>query len=109
MPLPLVHEKPARLLAFLTTSQQAQSISTIAKSCSMSFVHASHLVKQLEKEGLLQTQKTGRTKHVALTPRGTEIAQLVSSLIAKLQPPQPPAAPPPAQPAQEEPGEKKAQ
>ncbi|VVC04801.1 Uncharacterised protein [Candidatus Burarchaeum australiense] len=101
----LLKEKPARLLLALRSPETQNTVSGLARACSMSFVHASNLVAVFVSEGLVEVVRSGREKRVKLTENGVGVASALEALMAKLnvKKEESPQAPPQAEAQKEAP------
>ena len=80
-----LREKPIELLLCLTRGNQAEKYpSMLAKDSKCTYSHTVHLLQRMEKSEIVNFEKKGRLKLVALTKRGEEIADLFNALANKL-------------------------
>ncbi len=94
----LFKEKQVRLLLKLLETGKEWHISDLAKATDITYVHTSKFISRCEQEGLIKSEKHGRTKRLLLTEKGTEIATSISKIMGKINlpsPPQPQEQPPP--------------
>lgn len=92
----LLKEKQAKILVLLKNDQQAWYISSIARSCSTTYVHTCNFLKKCEILGLVKNEKHGKIKEIKLTEKGHRVADSISEIYSQLgqgqqfvQPPQP--------------------
>jgi len=68
-----LREKPIELLLCLTRGENKYP-SMLAKDSRCTYSHTVHLLQRMEKADLVKFEKKGRLKLVALTKKGTEVA-----------------------------------
>ncbi|MFH1222676.1 MAG: winged helix-turn-helix domain-containing protein [Candidatus Micrarchaeota archaeon] len=91
-----LRKKPCKMLVLLKDSQEPKYISEIAKESGATYVHATKLIKKLEKSGVVVLEKVGKKRMVRLTDDGLKIATALSEAMVRLnsqQAVQPPALP----------------
>ncbi len=80
-----LRDKPIELLLCLTRGNIKEKYpSMLAKDSKCTYSHTVHLLQRMEKADLVQFEKKGRLKLVALTKKGEEVADLFSSLAKTL-------------------------
>lgn len=67
-------EKSKRVLLSLAKARR-KSISDVASEVRGSYAHIYNLIKILEGQNILETEKKGRTKYVSLTDKGEKLAE----------------------------------
>jgi predicted transcriptional regulator len=72
--------KPALMLVALKKIGRARYGSLLAKEVDCTYSHAVKILQSLEKLGLVQFEKKGRTKLIKLTKKGTEIADNIETI-----------------------------
>ena len=77
--------KPCRIMMLLRDTEGAWHLSKLAKSSDTSYVYVTHLVSELEKEGLVSIESKGKKRIVKLTEKGLAVANIIQELMTKLQ------------------------
>ncbi|MGZ4907111.1 MAG: hypothetical protein ACXVIG_01160 [Halobacteriota archaeon] len=78
-----LHKMPTSLL--LTVRQYDRTyVSVLAKECNCTYPHAVKTLWEMERLGLLTSQKVGRVKYVQLTDRGKLVADALHELVTNL-------------------------
>ena len=90
----LLKEKQARILVALKTGQAPWHINTLAQECGATYVHVCNFINTCERLGIVKNEKHGKTKDIKLTEKGSQLAEMVSSIYAVLGPQQVPPQPP---------------
>ncbi len=72
--------KPALMLVALKRMTRARYGSLLAKEVDCTYSHAVKILQSLERLGLVNFEKKGRTKLIKLTKRGHEIANNIESI-----------------------------
>src|SRR3989338_5064691 len=73
-------EKPCMMLVYLKNSKIEVYASSLAKQVDCTYSHVVKILQQMEKEGLINFEKTGRLKLLTLTKKGEEIAEHIDKL-----------------------------
>ncbi len=76
-----LRKKPSLALIFLNNSKRKVYISALAKKVDCTYSHIVKLLQKMEKMGLVNLSKNGRTKTITLTKKGKEIAELMEKVI----------------------------
>ena len=72
----LVREKPSMMLIYLNISpKQNIYASSLTKSTGCTYTYVNKILKKMEEDGLITSQRRGRKKFLKLTSKGTEIAE----------------------------------
>ncbi|MFO7872147.1 MAG: MarR family winged helix-turn-helix transcriptional regulator [Candidatus Undinarchaeales archaeon] len=71
---------PARLLVSIKRKEDPYT-NSLAKHIDCTYAHASKLVKKMERMGLIETEKDGRTKYIELTEEGHKLANHIENLL----------------------------
>ncbi|NYZ77102.1 MarR family transcriptional regulator [Candidatus Micrarchaeota archaeon] len=69
--------KPCRMMVLLKESG-SKYISELAKESGATYVHATKLIRHLEKEGIVTIEQNGKKRMVKLTEKGMKIATALS-------------------------------
>ena len=80
----LLHEKPVKMLLAMAKTEDAYP-SQLAKDADCTFPHTLAILKTLEENGIVESEKTGRKKDVKLTSRGVDIAHDLAGLVRHLE------------------------
>ena len=75
-------DKPARLLVYIKKERRSYA-SVLSKQINATYSHTKEILDRMQKLGLVTFTKTGRTKHITLTPLGTDLAEHFEALIFK--------------------------
>ena len=67
-------EKPAMMLVELKNAKSEIYASSIAKTVDCTYSHVVKILQQMEREGLINFDKQGRLKLLALTKKGQDVA-----------------------------------
>jgi predicted transcriptional regulator len=73
--------KPAKIMIALSDKKQSWYISSLAKAAEATYVFTSQFVNKCEEAGIISVEKHGRTKSIALTEKGTKIAEEMTSIL----------------------------
>jgi DNA-binding MarR family transcriptional regulator len=73
-------EKPVAMLLALLHSKKAVYVSTLAKQVKYTYSHVVKVLQDMEKAGLVSTEKHGRLKVIELTLKGKDIAEKIDEL-----------------------------
>jgi len=74
-----LQDKPARIL--LETSKNERTYpADISKSLAATYSHIVRVIQKLEAQGLIKSEKQGRTKYITLTPAGASVAHHIEGL-----------------------------
>lgn len=77
----LLHSKPVKILVQLNNPSRDNYPSQIAKDIDCTYSHAVRTLQRLEEQGLIESEKSGRKKHLKLTEKGKKIAKALSELL----------------------------
>jgi len=80
----LFREKPAMMLLGLKNSKSEVYASSLAKQVDCTYSHVVKILQMMEKNGVLNFQKTGRLKILTLTKKGQEIADHIENIRSNL-------------------------
>lgn len=80
----LFREKPALMLLGLKNSKSEVYASSLAKQVDCTYSHVVKILQMMEKNGVLNFQKTGRLKILTLTKKGQEIAEHIENIRSNL-------------------------
>ena len=80
----LFKDKQLRLLLTLSNTSREWHISDLAAAAGVTYVHTSRFLSKCEKSGIVAIERHGRTKRVFLTERGTDIANTIQGVVAKI-------------------------
>ena len=80
----LLHEKPIKIVLAMAKTEDAYP-SQLAKDADCTFPHTLAIIKTLEENGIVESEKIGRKKEVKLTSRGVDIAHDLAGLVRHLQ------------------------
>ncbi len=56
----------------------------VARDINCTYAHTFNLLKEMQRQGILRSKKDGRTKYLALTPKGKQLASLLHKFISVL-------------------------
>lgn len=73
-------EKPAMMLVELKNAKSEVYASSLAKQIDCTYSHVVKILQEMEKEGLINFDKQGRLKLLALTKKGSEIANKIDDV-----------------------------
>ena len=79
----ILQDKPVNILLAIDNLEKPYT-STIIKEVDTTFSHATNLLSEMEKFGLISFLKVGRVKYVELTEKGNRIVILLKNLISAL-------------------------
>lgn len=79
----ILQDKPVNILLAIDSIEKPYA-STIIKEVDTTFSHATNLLSEMEKFGLISFSKSGRVKYVELTDQGDRIVSLLKNLISTL-------------------------
>lgn len=71
---------PAKLLISIKRKENPYA-NSLSKHIDCTYAHTSKLVKKMEKLGLLETAKDGRTKYIELTKEGKKLAEMLEDIL----------------------------
>ncbi len=71
------HEKGKRVLLTLK-KQKRHNITEIARGIEGTYAHTFNLLKEMERLGIIKSNKVGRTKYIKLTPKGERLAKIIT-------------------------------
>ncbi len=71
-----LREKPIELLLCLLNRANSKYPSLLAKESKCTYSHTVHLLQKMEKANLINFEKKGRLKLVALTRKGEKVSEL---------------------------------
>ncbi|MBS3132739.1 winged helix-turn-helix transcriptional regulator [Candidatus Woesearchaeota archaeon] len=77
-------EKPAMMLVGLRNSKGGVYASSLAKSIDCTYSHVVKILKEMEKAGLVNFEKQGRLKLLALTKKGSDVADHLDNIRSTL-------------------------
>ncbi|MAG15458.1 hypothetical protein CMO88_00180 [Candidatus Woesearchaeota archaeon] len=73
-------EKPAMMLVDLRNSKGGVYASSLAKSIDCTYSHVVKILQEMERAGLVNFEKQGRLKLLALTKKGNDIAEHLDNI-----------------------------
>lgn len=73
-------EKPAMMLVGLRNSKSGVYASSLAKSIDCTYSHVVKILQEMEKAGLVNFEKQGRLKLLALTKKGNDVAEHLDNI-----------------------------
>ncbi len=73
-------EKPAMMLVELRNAKSEVYASSLAKTIDCTYSHVVKILQEMEREGLINFDKQGRLKLLALTKKGTEVAGRIDDI-----------------------------
>jgi DNA-binding MarR family transcriptional regulator len=73
-------EKPTMMLIGLYNAKSEVYASNLAKQVDCTYSHVVKILQQMQKAGLINFNKTGRLKLLALTPKGKEVAENIEKI-----------------------------
>jgi len=73
-------EKPAMMLINLRNAKGSMYASSLAKSIDCTYSHVVKILQQMEKAGLVNFEKQGRLKLLALTKTGIDVATFMENI-----------------------------
>ena len=68
------------MLVYLKSSKNEVYASSLAKQVDCTYSHVVKILQQMEREGLINFEKTGRLKLLTLTKKGEEVAEHIDKL-----------------------------
>lgn len=77
-----LRQKPVMLLVNLSKENKLRYTSVLAKEVDCTYSHTVKIIKMLKESGLVEFNKKGRLKTIALTSPGKEIATNLSRTIS---------------------------
>lgn len=80
----LLQKRPVQILLKIDELEMPYT-STIIKEVDTTFAHATNLLIEMEKLGLVQSHKEGRVKYIELTEHGESVANILSKLVLTMQ------------------------
>ncbi len=72
------------MLVKLKASEKPRYASLLAKEVDCTYSHTVRILQVLEEKKLIDFEKNGRLKLIKLSPKGTEIAELLEKLVRTL-------------------------
>ncbi len=76
----LFREKPALMLVGLKNAKSEVYASSLAKQVDCTYSHVVKILQAMEKNGVINFQKTGRLKILTLTKKGQEVAEHIEHI-----------------------------
>ena len=73
-------EKPAMMLVELLNAKSEVYASSLAKSIDCTYSHVVKILQEMEQEGLVNFDKQGRLKLLALTKKGQDVASRIDDV-----------------------------
>ena len=73
-------EKPAMMLVELKNAKNEIYASSLAKNIDCTYSHVVKILQEMQKAGLINFDKQGRLKLLALTKKGTEVADHIERI-----------------------------
>lgn len=73
-------EKPAMMLVNLKNSKNSIYASSLAKSIDCTYSHVVKILQEMEKSGIINFEKQGRLKLLALTQKGIDMADHIDAV-----------------------------
>ena len=73
-------EKPAMMLVELKNAKNEIYASSLAKNIDCTYSHVVKILQEMQKAGLINFDKQGRLKLLALTKKGTEVADYIERI-----------------------------
>ncbi|MEM4240070.1 MAG: winged helix DNA-binding protein [Candidatus Woesearchaeota archaeon] len=73
-------EKPAMMLVELKNAKSEVYASSLAKQIDCTYSHVVKILQQMEREGLVNFDKQGRLKLLALTKKGQDVASRIDDV-----------------------------
>ena len=73
-------EKPAMMLVELKNAKNEIYASFLAKNIDCTYSHVVKILQEMQKAGLINFDKQGRLKLLALTKKGTEVADHIERI-----------------------------
>ncbi len=73
-------EKPAMMLVHLMNSKSEVYASSLAKHIDCTYSHVVKVLQEMQKEGLINFDKQGRLKLLALTKKGSDVANKIEDI-----------------------------
>ncbi|MBS3109897.1 winged helix DNA-binding protein [Candidatus Woesearchaeota archaeon] len=73
-------EKPSMMLVNLYNAKGEMYASALAKSVDCTYSHVVKILQEMQKSGLVNFEKTGRLKLLALTKLGAEVAESIEKV-----------------------------
>ena len=80
----LFHEKPAMMLVELLNAKSEMYASSLAKHIDCTYSHVVKILQEMEKDDLVNFDRQGRLKLLALTKKGQDIANAIDGIRNKL-------------------------
>lgn len=81
----ILKKKPLCIFLQLKDTSKEWYASSLAASCSTTYVHTIKILKELKKENLITTEPRGRVNKIKLTEKGLQLATALSELMLKLE------------------------
>jgi predicted transcriptional regulator len=76
----ILRQKQSRILLALRDPSQNWYISSLAKACDTTYVHACNFLAVCESMGITESEKHGKLKVIKLTDKGLRLADLIASI-----------------------------
>jgi predicted transcriptional regulator len=76
----LLKQKQSRIIIALKDTSQSWYISSLAKACDTTYVHACNFLAVCESMGITQSEKHGKLKVIKLTEKGLKLAEMLASV-----------------------------
>ncbi|MEM1688949.1 MAG: winged helix-turn-helix domain-containing protein [Candidatus Hadarchaeales archaeon] len=76
----IFQEKPSRLLLFLKETGKKVYQTEISKKIDATFAHTLRILENMEKAGLIRSEKEGKVKYIYLTDVGSEVAAQIETI-----------------------------
>lgn len=73
-------EKPAMMLVSLRQSKGSMYASSLAKQIDCTYSHVVKILQEMEKASLINFEKQGRLKLLALTKKGSDMADHIENI-----------------------------
>ncbi|MBI2663825.1 winged helix DNA-binding protein [Candidatus Woesearchaeota archaeon] len=73
-------EKPAMMLVELRNAKSGVYASSLAKTIDCTYSHVVKILQEMEKAGLVNFEKQGRLKLLALTKKGSDMADHLDNI-----------------------------
>lgn len=73
-------EKPAMLLVELKNAKNEVYASSLAKQIDCTYSHVVKILQEMQQEGLINFDKQGRLKLLALTKKGSDVANKIEDI-----------------------------
>jgi DNA-binding MarR family transcriptional regulator len=77
-------QEKSKLILLSLAKKRRKSISDVASEVKGSYAHIYNLIKTLENQDIVETEKKGRTKYISLTDKGEKLAETLKDFEAIL-------------------------